>query len=112
MGEETSAMIPLTCTLGDCTLGTDAFTYPPKISSQIQINNIFKRMGIKFVLCYRPTCISLVPWCFNAINAAFHSSRELVFTRSRDPGNHEFTTCQWNALLSDVTINRHRDTEV
>ena len=22
--------------------------------------------------------------------AAFHSSRELVFTRSRDPGNHEF----------------------
>ena len=40
-------------------------------------------------------------------NAAFHSSRELVFTRSCDPGNHEFTTCQWNALLSDVTINRH-----
>ena len=31
-------------------------------------------------------------------NAAFHSSRELVFTRSRDPGNHEFTTCQWNAF--------------
>jgi len=30
--------------------------------------------------------------------AAFHSSRELVFTRSRDPGNHEFTTCQWNAF--------------
>jgi len=29
--------------------------------------------------------------------AAFHSSREVVFTRSRDPGNHEFTTCQWNA---------------
>jgi len=31
-------------------------------------------------------------------NAAFHSSREVVFTRSRDPGNHEFTTCQWNAF--------------
>ena len=46
------------------------------------------------------------------IIAAFHSSREVVFTRSRDPGNHQFTTCQWNALLSDVTINRHRDTEV
>ena len=32
------------------------------------------------------------------IDAAFHSSREVVFTRSRDPGNHEFTTCQWNAF--------------
>ena len=31
-------------------------------------------------------------------NAAFHSSREVVFTRSRDHGNHEFTTCQWNAF--------------
>jgi len=49
---------------------------------------------------------------FVYINAAFHSSREVVFTRSRDPGNHQFTTCQWNALLSDVTINKHRDTEV
>jgi len=34
-------------------------------------------------------------------NAAFRWARELVITRSRDPGNHEFTTCQWNALLSD-----------
>jgi len=31
-------------------------------------------------------------------NAAFHSCRDLVFTRSRDPGNHQFTTCQWNAF--------------
>jgi len=31
-------------------------------------------------------------------NAAFHSCREVVNTRSRDPGNHEFTTCQWNAF--------------
>jgi len=41
-------------------------------------------------------------------DAAFHSTRELMITRSRDPGNHEFTTCQWNALLSDGTINRQR----
>jgi len=41
-------------------------------------------------------------------NAAFHSCRDLVFTRPRDPGNHQFTTCQWNALLSDVTTPRHR----
>ena len=34
----------------------------------------------------------------SATIAAFHSSREVVFTRSRDPGNHEFTTCQWNAF--------------
>jgi len=30
--------------------------------------------------------------------AAFHSCREVVNMRSRDPGNHEFTTCQWNAF--------------
>ena len=34
----------------------------------------------------------------SANNAAFHSCREVVNTRSRDSGNHEFTTCQWNAF--------------
>ena len=36
--------------------------------------------------------------CARVTYAAFHSSREFVFTRSRDPGNHEFTTCEWNAF--------------
>jgi len=40
-------------------------------------------------------------WSGERTNAAFHSSREVVFTRSRDPGNHEFTTSrlEWNAAL-------------
>ena len=66
-------------------------------------------------VCLRLRFVSLhvdAPALWRNNYAAFHSSRELVFTRSRDPGNHQFTTCQWNALLSDVTINRHRDTEV
>jgi len=44
------------------------------------------------------TCYNLLHKITKQSYAAFHSSRELVFTRSRDPGNHEFTTCQWNAF--------------
>ena len=39
----------------------------------------------------RPMCGKEL-WVKHGGIAAFHSSREGVFTRSRDPGNHEFTT--------------------